>query len=129
MRPIDVSSKEAYFKWVLDWKQAWHKLVKRIVIAKATRALAKTEARGLRENAHLARTREMIEPAVRVNMCACEAAQHEAVRLRVKARKMIELRLKGKRMSWQQKMDAAMAEAMEMNIMHVHDELVEHNQD
>ena len=91
IREIDLSSKEAYLAWVMEWKGAWKALVSEIRHHKRQRRENRNRARGLGEryaSARDSRYRRMW------------FHDSEAKRLRAHARDMLELRRSGKEQSW-----------------------------
>lgn len=104
IRPIDISSKEAYLKWVDEWKGWWKHTSREIRYHRERKAHYRNRGREvnkeiLSKGAYLYRVEE------RDNCYGRMWYHHDsAERLSKQARELHELRLEGKRRSYEQKM-------------------------
>ena len=108
MRPLDLSTKDTYLKWVTDWKSEFKEVAIRSRQEKALKRAHRNEARRIRTEQRMLGGGECPrELAIAEN--AMTSAYYEVVRLRWRARMMLDARAEGKRLSWIRKLENARA--------------------
>ena len=106
MTTLDISSKEAYLAWVMEWKKEWHETVAASKEAKALKKFHRDSARDLRARKDESPT----DPSfgcrydqVQYHTKEMVSADWRRLLLKWKARRLQAQRMEGKRLSYEAK--------------------------